>query len=291
MAWQKVEEVKDGSLFFSSTGTTDVRVGSGLMRQRSVIDLRVLQGKLTELVFELSGKGEILSVHGDSTVVGWKVNEKDGQRLLVVSLSRPVEKSKQIIIESQVGMEGSPLEAQAIRLSPLGALRHSGFLRVANQGSVRVEVMEASGLIQLAPDQFPGGVDPSLRQAVVYRFPSADYDYKVNASQVLPEISVNEVTLYELGESDRKILSDIELDIREAPVREWMLKIPADHAVSSVTGAQVADYAVGSDVEEGMRSLTILFKGPVMNRQLVQVVMARNQAPKAGAWSIQPLGF
>ncbi len=291
MAWQTIEEVKDGSLFFSSTGTTDVRVGSGLMRQRSTIDLRVLQGKLTKLVFDLSGKGEILSVHGDSTVVGWKVSENGGKRQLEVSLSRPVEKSKQIVIEAQVGMEGKPLEAQAIRLSPVGALRHSGYLRVANQGSVRVEVMKTSGLIQLAPTQFPGGVDKSLRQAVVYRFPSADYDYTVNASQVLPEISVNETTVYELGESDRRIHADLELDIREAPIREWVIQIPADHAVSSVSGAQVADYAVGTDVEKGMRSLTVLFKGPIMNRHLVRVVMARNQAPKAGPWKIQPLGF
>ena len=291
MEWQRVEEVKDGSLFFSGTETTDVRVGSGLMRQRSVMELRVLQGKLNQLAFELHGEGEILSVHGDSTVVGWKVVEKDGKRLLEVNLSRPVEKSKQLIIESQVALQGKPLQAKAIRISPVGALRHSGFLRVANEGSVRVEVMEANGLIQLAPHQFPGGVDESLRQAVVYRFPSADYGYTLNASQVLPEISVNEVTIYELGESDRKIHSDIELDIREAPVREWVLRIPADHAVSSVAGSQVADYAVGSEVEEGMRSLTILFKGEVMNRQLVRVVMARNQAPEAGAWNIQPLGF
>lgn len=291
MSWQKHEEVEDGSLFFSSTEVTDVRVGSGLMRQRSVIDLRVLQGKLTQLVFDLSGKGEILSVSGDSTVVGWKVSEKAGKRQLEVSLSRPVTKDKQLTIESQVGMQGKPLEASAIRISPVGALRHSGWLRVANQGSVRVEVMETSGLIQLAPNQFPAGHDASLRQAVVYRFPNAEFDYRVHASQVLPEVSVSEVTVYELGESDRRIHSDIELDIREAPVREWSLRIPADHAVSSVAGAQVADYAVGSEVEEGMRTLTILFKGPVMDRQLVQVVMARNQAPKAGAWTIQPLGF
>lgn len=291
MAWQKVEEVKDGSLFFSSTESTDVRVGSGLMRQRSTVDLRVLQGKLTKLVFDLAGKGEILSVHGDSTVVGWKVTDNGGKRQLEVSLSRPVEKSKQIIIEAQVGMEGKPLKAQAIRLSPVGALRHSGFLRVANQGSVRVEVMDTSGLIQLAPDQFPGGLDKSLRQAVVYRFPSAEFDYTVNAAQVLPEISVNEVTIYELGESDRRIYADLELDIREAPIREWELSIPADYAVSSVSGAQVVDYAVGSEVEKGMRTLTVLFKGPIMNRQLVRVLMARNEAPKAGLWKIQPLGF
>ncbi|MDX1680245.1 MAG: hypothetical protein R3242_05900 [Akkermansiaceae bacterium] len=291
MAWRKVDEVEDGSLFFSSTEVTDVRVGSGLMRQRSVIDLRVLQGKLTKLVFDMAGEGEILSVNGDSTVVGWKVIEKGGKRQLEVSLSRPIDKQKRLVIESQVGMSGKPLQAQAIRISPEGALRHSGWLRVANEGSVRVEVMDAKGLIQLAPHQFPAGEDKSLRQAVVYRFPSADYDYRVNASQVLPEISVNEVTIYELGESDRRILSDLELDIREAPVREWSLQIPADHAVSSVLGAQVADYAVGSEVVDGMRTLTVLFKGPVMNRQLVRVEMARNQAPEAGAWAIQPLGF
>ncbi len=94
----------------------------------------------------------------------------------------------------------------------------------------------------------------------VYRFPSAEYGYAVNANQVLPEVGLTEVTVYELAETDRRISADLELDIREAPLREWEMEIPADHAVAAVTGAEVADYAVASEAKDGKRKLKIIFK-------------------------------
>ncbi len=290
MVWRNRDKVKDGSLFFSSSEITDVRVGSGLMRLRSLLDLKVLQGKLHELRFEIHGKGEVLTVAGDN-VIGWKVSEKNGQRFMDVQLSRPIEKSDRLMIECQVPMQGAPLQAGSIRLSPLGSLRHSGWLRVANEGSVRIEVKDTKGLIQLAPHQFPAPTDKGLRQVVVYRFPSAEFSYGVQASQVLPEVSLSEVTVYELGETDLSIATDLEIDIHEAPLREWSLMIPDGYAVSSVAGANIADFAVGTELSGGMRPLTILFKGPVIGRQLIQVVMAKNQSPKPGDWVLQPLRF
>ena len=290
MAWQTRDKVADGALFFSSTETTDVRVGSGLLRQSTALDLRILQGKLAGLKLALDGPGEILSVAGDS-VLGWNVRESNGQRILDVKLSRPIEAADRIVIEAQSALGGFPVKAQALRMAPAGSLRHSGWLRVANEGAVRIEVADAKGLIQLAPGQFPGGVDESLRQVFVYRFPAAEYDYSVNATQVLPEVGLTEVTVYELAETDRRISADLELDIREAPLREWEMKIPADHAVAAVTGAQVADYAVAADAKDGTRVLKILFKQPVIGRQLVSVRLEKNQSAAAGAWPLQPLGF
>ena len=290
MAWRVADKVADGSLFFSSTETTDVRVGSGLLRQMTLVDLRVLQGKLAELNLTLSGPGEVLSVSGDS-VLGWNVKEAAGKRSLEVKLSRPIEGAGRVVIEAQAALGGFPVKAEALRMAPVGALRHSGWLRVANDGAVRIEVADAKGLIQLAPGQFPGGVDEKLRQVFVYRFPSAEYGYAVNANQVLPEVGLTEVTVYEIAETDRRISADLELDIREAPLREWEMEIPADHAVASVTGAEVADYAVAGDVKDGKRKLKILFKQAVSNRQLVSVRLEKNEAAKAGAWELQPLGF
>ncbi|MES2924330.1 MAG: hypothetical protein V4819_22455 [Verrucomicrobiota bacterium] len=214
-----------------------------------------------------------------------------GKRRLEVKLSRPIEGSGRIVIEAQAALGGFPVRAEALRMIQLGSLRHSGWLRVANEGAVRIEVADAKGLIQLAPGQFPGGVDEKLRQVFVYRFPSAEYSYAILADQVLPEVSVTEVTVYELAETDRRVSADLELDIREAPLREWELEIPADHAVASVTGAEVADYAVASEVKDGKRRLKIIFKQAVMNRQLVSVRLEKNEAVKAGAWELQPLGF
>ena len=290
MAWRVADKVADGTLFFSSTETTDVRVGSGLLRQMTVVDLRVLQGKLAELNLTLNGPGEVLSVSGDS-VLGWNVKETAGKRSLEVKLSRPIEGADRIIIEAQAALGGFPVKAEALRMAPLGALRHSGWLRVANDGAVRIEVADAKGLIQLAPGQFPGGVDEKLRQVFVYRFPSAEYGYAVNANQVLPEVGLTEVTVYEIAETDRRISADLELDIREAPLREWEMEIPADHAVAAVTGAEVADYAVAGEVRDGKRKLKIIFKQAVGNRQLVSVRLEKNEAAKAGPWVLQPLGF
>jgi hypothetical protein len=290
MAWHLADRVADGTLFFSSSETTDVRVGSGLLRQMTVIDLRVLQGKLGELTLSLDGPGEVLSVAG-GPVLGWNVREDGGKRSLEVRLSRPIEGAERLVIEAQAALGGFPVKAESLRMVPAGALRHSGWLRVANDGAVRIEVADAKGLIQLAPGQFPGGVDERLRQVFVYRFPSAEYGYAVNANQVLPEVGLTEVTLYELAESDRRIAADLELDIREAPLREWEMEIPADHAVASVTGAEVADYALAGDAKDGKRKLKILFKQAVANRQLISVRLEKNEAAKAGPWELQPLGF
>lgn len=290
LAWKKAGDIADGSLFYSSTATTDVRIGSGLLRQVTGLDLRVLQGKITELTLALNGPGEILSVTGQS-VLAWDVSGENEDRKITVKLSRPIEGAERITIEAQAALGGFPVKMQALRISPEGTLRHSGYVRMANQGAVRIEVTDADGLIQLAPNQFPGGEDTNLRQVFVYRFPSADFSYQLQADQVLPEVGVTEVTVYELAETDRRIISDLELDIREAPLREWEMLIPADHAVAAVTGAEVADYAVGTDAKDGLRTLKIIFRQPVINRQLVSIRLEKNEAAKAGSWTLQPLGF
>ncbi len=219
------------------------------------------------------------------------VSGENDARKIEIKLSRPIEGSERITIEAQAALGGFPVKMQALRISPTGTLRHSGYLRVANEGAVRIEVADANGLIQLAPNQFPGGADDTLRQVFVYRFPSADFSYQLQADQILPEVGVTETTVYELAETDRRIISDVELDIREAPLREWEMSIPADHAVASVTGAEVADYSVASEVTDGSRTLKIIFKQPAINRQLVSIRLEKNEAAKAAPWILQPLGF
>ena len=290
LSWRVQEAIGEGALFFSSSETSDIRVGSGLLRQSTRIDLRVLQGKLTNLSLEIEGPGEVLSVTGQG-VIGWSVREEGGERLLDVRLNRPLDGDSELVIESQAALGGFPVKTEAVRLSPVGALRHSGWLRVANDGAVRLEVSESTGLIQLAPEQFPVALDKPTRQVFVYRFPSAERGFVISADQVLPEISVSEVTVYELAETDRRVFSDIELDIREAPLREWEMEIPDGYAVASLTGAEVADYVLAGEVVDGSRRLKILFGNTVIGRQLVTLRLEKNEAAKAGDWQLPPLGF
>jgi len=290
LAWKSGRKEGDGALFFSSNEIAETRVGAGLARRYSRLGFRVLQGKLESLKIRIDGTGEILAVKGP-LVLAWSVAEEGGARLLDVRLSRPIEGEGDIEIEAQAALGVFPAKLTPPRFSPIGAIRHSGYLRVANDGAVRLEVTAKKGLMQLSPAQFPWAKqDENLRQAFVYRFPSAEYDYEVAADQVLPEVGVTEVTVHELAETDRRITTDLELDIREAPLREWSVAIPADFAVAGVEGASVADYSVATDAVDGKRELKILFGQALIGRQLITVKLEKNLAAAAGDWVLPVLG-
>ncbi len=295
-AWREAATPEPGGgLFFTGTADADIRVGGGLLRQSTTLGLQVLQGELDSLVLDLHGPGEVLSLTG-AAITGWTVRENpddDGARLLEVELSRPIQGTAALEIESQTALDALPAETRALRVTPRGALRHSGHLRVAGEGAVRVAVRDAEGLIQLAPGRFPGRPmtdEEALRRAFVYRFPAADHGFAIHASRVVPETSVSEITVYELGESDRRIHADVELDIREAPLREWEILIPSGYAVAAVAGASVADFTTAATPrEDGTRALTVTFREPVQGRHLVSLRLERNAGPEAGEWELQPL--
>jgi len=55
----------------------------------------------------------------------------------------------------QTPLGAFPQTAGVIRLQPEGATRFSGYFRIVNEGAVRLEVAQASGLSQISPEQFP----------------------------------------------------------------------------------------------------------------------------------------
>ncbi|MGB4708921.1 MAG: hypothetical protein WBH50_20845 [Fuerstiella sp.] len=289
LSWKTARKTGDGKLFFSTTGTIEAQVGAGLLRQNHQIDYQVLQGELNSIRILLQGPGEILDVQG-TNIVGWTVTKQGEDRLLEATLSQPITGTSQIKVRSQTALGAFPVRVEGLRLSPIGAIRHSGFLRITNAGSVRLEPTELSGLTQLAPEQFPAAAIEA-RQIFVYRFPAADHAFTVAADRIEPEVNVSQLVLYELAETDRVIKADIELDVREAPIREWDFGIPADYSVVSVTGASVADYIAASTVVDGRRNLKVVFGKDVVGRQLVTLHLEKSEVAAAGNWVLQRIEY
>ncbi|GAB5406561.1 MAG: hypothetical protein Aurels2KO_47920 [Aureliella sp.] len=289
LVWKQTRAAGEGDLFFSSTATLEAELGSGLLRQDHHLRFQVLQGELRTLLLELRGPGEVLDVAGDN-VVGWKVIEKGGVRQLDVKLSQAAVGQSELHVRSQTTLDAFPIEVEGLAIVPLGAIRHSGFLRVTNRGAVRVEPTGLSGLSQLSPEQFPGD-GKEARQVFVYRFPSASYGFSITADRIQPEVSVSQLLVYSLSDTLRRLSADIELDVREAPVREWDFAVPADYSIVSVTGASISDYIAGTATTDGMRNLKVVFSKDVSGRQLVSVLLEKNVAAEAGTWALPRCEF
>ena len=289
LQWKTARQAGESKLFFTTTGQTETQVGAGLLRQNHLIHYQVLQGELKSIRVLLRGPGEILDVQGPN-ILSWKVEGDGDERELNLVLSQAVSANTQITVRSQTPLDAFPVRVDGLRLEPAGTIRHSGYLRLSNLGSVRLEPTDLEGLTQLAPDQFPGGPIPA-RQAFVYRFPAASHRYTIAADRIQPEINVSQLVLYQLAETDRVIFADIELDIREAPIREWNAVVPADYSVVSVTGANIADYIAASDETDGQRDLKVIFGNDVSGRQLVSLHLEKSEPASADDWSLPRIEY
>ena len=278
LGWSQADAEEDGALFFSSEGLVDIQVGAGLLRQDSYLRLRILQGEMEEVVLALNGPGEVLAVEGNE-VLSWE----RGSTGLKVRFREAISKQARLRVRSQVALAAFPVTSETLRLRPQGTVRHAGYLRVRNEGAVRLEVASVAGLMQLAPSEFPGE-RVAARQQFVYRFPTNDYAVSLEAAQISSEVSINETLVYELGDSDRSIQADVELEIREAALREWEMAVPVDYSVVSVSGAKVGDYVVASEAKDGLRVLRVIFSEEVMGRQLVSVHLEKNEPVEEGEW-------
>ena len=294
LSWKAARATEQGTLFYTSSEQTDVRVGAGLMRQSARMTFHILQGKLAGVRCRVEGPGEISVGDGGAPE---RCQLEDRTRGKGEGAGREVQPSRR---SRRVAHGEQPAGARWIsrergadaRLVPEGVVRHSGYVRVVNSGSVRLEVAGVSGMMQLAPEQFPGSATESgVRQAFVYRFPSEDYGYHVVATEIQAEVGVSQIATYELSETDRVIAASIELDIREASLRDWSVQIPEDYTVAALEGRDVSDYAAETSAKGGYRTHKVLYGRAGQGRLLQQLRHERNQPAVAGDWRQPPLRF
>jgi hypothetical protein len=90
-----------------------------------------------------------------------------------------------------------------------------------NEGAVRLEVVESKGLSQISPEQFPesdatkAAFHAAGEQRFAYRFSGADFALRIQADQILPELTVSQVLAYQLGENELIIDAELEVEVRE----------------------------------------------------------------------------
>lgn len=293
LSWKETRPAAEGKLFYAAEMLSQISVSPGLMRQVALLDFKVMQGELKTVALLLHGSGEVTRVQGDQ-VLAWNLEPVSGStdRRLVVQFNQPQKEQFSLQIQLQTPLGAFPQSADAMQLRPEAATRFAGYYRIVNDGAVRLEVAQASGLSQISPEQFPetdttrAALKPTGSQRFAYRFSGPDIALRIQADQILPELAVSELLAYRLGENELDIDGELELDIREAPLRELLLHVPKGYAVARLTAAGLSDYFVREPEGEEFSELRLVFSQPVSGHQLIQLRLERNKPLGENTWSL-----
>jgi hypothetical protein len=291
LAWKTAAATTEGKLFYSAEMLSQISVGPGLMRQVALLNGKVMQGELDRLSVQLRGAGEVTRVQGGQ-VLSWKVGpgQNAGESQLVVQFNQPQKGEFAIQVQTQTPIGAFPQTVDVLQLRPEAATRFAGHVRIVNDGAVRIEVLQARGLSQVSPEQFPESdatkavFSNAGEQRFAYRFSGGDLALRIHADQILPELAVSQLLAYHLGEREIAIDAEIELDVREAPLRELLLRVPKGFAVARLDGAGLADHFLTSREEPGAAELRLVYGQPVSGRQVVQFRLELNQALGGAEW-------
>lgn len=293
LSWKEARAEAEGKLFYAGEMLAQISISPGLMRQMALIDGKVMQGELTRLVVGVRGTGNVTAVQG-ANLLSWNVEAGStaGERRLVIQFNQPQKDAFAVQVQMQTELGAFPQAVEAMRLQPEGATRFAGHFRVVNQGAVRLEVVQSAGLSQISPEQFPESdatkalLATSASQRFAFRFSSGEFALRVNADNVLPELSVSQLLAYHLGEAELAIDGEFELDIREAPVREVMLRVPKGFVVARLAAAGLSDYFLREPADQPDAELRLVYGQPIADRQVVQLRLERNGPFGQAAWTL-----
>lgn len=300
LRWKGAAPEKESKLFYSAEGICEASTAAGLLRQTHLLNLTVMQGEMKTLLFDLVGTGEVTRVEGED-ILSWKILPpvvQGGNRGLEVQLNQSKLKDYSLLVHTQSPLGVFPLEFEPMRIVPKEAVRYGGHVRITNEGAVRLEVLSAIGLSQLSPDLFPvdqrilanrkrGAAPTQGSQSFAYRFSGGEYTLKLQADNILPEITLSEILSVHIGDNDTVLSSELELDIREAPLREFNILIPTDYSVSKLEAESLSDYFVTPDpLHPGKSKLRLVFSSPLSGRQLLGLKLEKNLSLKDQDWTV-----
>ncbi|MBN2508088.1 MAG: hypothetical protein JXQ71_15485 [Verrucomicrobia bacterium] len=290
-SWKETRPEAEGKLFYSAEMLCQISVSPGLMRQVALLEGKVMQGELTRLVLGLRGDGQVTRVQGDQ-VLSWNVEPvpNSADRRLAVQFNQPQKDKFAFQVQLQTPLGAFPQTFGAVQWRPENAVRFAGYYRIVNEGAVRLEVAQAIGLSQISPEQFPESaatkavLGTQASQRFAFRFSSVDCQLRIQADNILPELSVSEVLAYHLGDTEQTIEAELELDIREAPLRELLLLVPKGYVLARLTVPGLNDYFLTEPEGAETAQLRLVYGQPTIGRQVLQLRLERNKPHADPTW-------
>jgi len=288
--WKPTVQKLAAKLVMGAEANTIVRAGTGALRVDTLFVFTVSQGEMKALEFDVPKALSVTQVRGAS-IQDWHIDEVEGTQRLAVALTRTVTSQYAIQVSAEMALGNFPVEADLPVVEPLGVIRAGGALAVGTDSALKVVLEEPRGLAQVDARAFPRIVldrehpRPLPRaNAFFYTYATSPYHVRLRVEDIVPSYDATERVVVNVREDDLYVEADVELDVRDAPLRTLVLAVDKGLVVAKVEGAQVADHVTrdAGDLQE----VEVRFTQPVLGRTLIKLRLELGQTPLGTRQSI-----
>ena len=192
-----------------------------------------------------------------------------------------------------------PSTVEVPAIEPTGDIRASGHLAVGTNSALQLVVQESSGLTQIDAAAFPRvqaqdaqGRPIPQGKAFFYTYAGSRYRLRLLVDDIVPTYEVAGRLVARVKEDDLVVDAELELDVRDAPVRQLEIAAPAGLVVAAVDGNQVGDYRLSDASAAGAGRVFrgCKLKAPDGPRGLQGTRDRPDSAPSAAGVGTRPLG-
>lgn len=265
LSWKTAVRRLEAELIASCEAATLVAVSPGTVRMRTVLSYRVAQGELTSMTIDMPGVNVIQVTGAD--LREWRMDKSDPARpRLQIALGRPQRETYPLTVEYECTIPAFPCEFKLESPVPQGVIRSAGTMLLGTDSAVRLQVASLAGLTQIDPGLFSRQTFGSLpaRSVYTYQYAAMPYSLTLKAEDIVTALTSDIGVLCNVDDGALTVEANVQLDVRDAPLREVRLTTDADASwtVAAVTGAQVAENDVDIRTVAGGRELVVPFRKP-----------------------------
>ena len=284
-SWKRHIDKIETSLETSVEATSIAEALPGTVRLHCLFKYAVIQGKLSEMKFAMSPDLNILSVSGQN-VQDWRIEKENELSILVVKLSREAETQYTLGVEAEKVLPDFPCRFSMPSINPKGVLRLDGALAFGSNRAVKLLIEETSGLAQVDNASFPltKGLNAQLptRSLFTYRFSGDKYTLTVKADNVSPSCSLELWYTLNFRDDDLQVKALCSLEIKDAPLRDLLVKYDPSLTVSRIEGPGVLpnDYELIN--KDGGKWLKVHLKPETIGKTSISLNFEKNMKEKSG---------
>jgi len=281
---------------YSLDTISEIQISTGALKQKNELEFGISQGSLSEIALEIFGEGEILSVEGLDVVSWERTNAAGTQGTLRVRLSQPKTGKYKLRVISQTRNATFPNTLHPLRLVPEQenpneennggreaiCVRIGEFLRLRDGVGMRCEAVPQTGMTQILPNAFPqtdGFFDTSdpAHGVSVYRLSSGTENLQIKTDFIRTDLIVSPHPRWFFGDGKISLFEEINFEVRDAPLYELHILIPADLAFVSLDSDTISNHEISDAPNEpAFRLLKIVFSEPLIGSAKLALTLQKN---------------